>query len=320
MTLAPSSTRTAVKPARAAGTATAAGAGPAVARRQLGRYLRDWRTQAGLTIAEAARLMEWGASTLQRLEKGQADRIRSLDIQELCRIYGIPDDLRDALTGLAQQSTGPSWWHAHGEVIPEDFDLYPGIEAIAAELSCYQPELVPPLLQTPDYARALLRLARPSADDVELDHRVQVRVQRQAVLTRKSPARLTAVVHEAVLRRIVGCPKVMAAQLRQLADTSTRPNVTVLVLPFAAGLPVGEQTGAFTVLRFGAGAGRAVEPPLVHVAGFTGDLYLERPQDVARFEAAHDCLRHYALDAQASRRMLRQAAKEYAAQAGHIGR
>src|SRR6266567_6247981 len=121
-------------------------------RRQLGRHLRDWRTQSGQTIAEAARLMEWGASTLQRLEKGQADRIRTIDIQELCRIYGIPGEFAEGLKGLAQQAAVKSWWHAYGDLIPENFDVFVGLEASAQRLTSYQSELVPGLLQTADYA------------------------------------------------------------------------------------------------------------------------------------------------------------------------
>ncbi|TQM29661.1 helix-turn-helix protein [Nocardia bhagyanarayanae] len=284
-------------------------------RRQLGRYLRDWRTQAGLTIAEAARLMEWGASTLQRLEKGQADRIRTIDIQELCRIYGIPDELCDGLKGLAQQAAVKSWWHAFGDLIPENFDVYVGLEASARELRSYQSELVLGLLQTPDYTRALNRLCYPDDTEDEIERRVQLRTQRQALVTRRvSPATVDVVLHESVLHRSVGGSKVMAAQLRHLADFSTRPNVSLRILPFAAGVPLGDSTGPFTVLGFGTDSkGHQVEPPVVYVEGFTGDLYLERPADVERYHLAHECLQRSALDIQPSRHLLRQLAKECAA-------
>ncbi|MFI9507446.1 helix-turn-helix domain-containing protein [Nocardia sp. NPDC052566] len=283
-------------------------------RRQLGRYLRDWRTQAGLTIAEASRLMEWGASTLQRLEKGQADRIRTIDIQELCRIYGIPDTVTDGLKGLAQQAAVKSWWHAYGDLIPENFDVYVGLEASAQQLTAYQSELVLGLLQTADYARALNRLGYPDDSDTEIERRVQLRLQRQALITRKvSPATLDVVLDESVLRRAVGGAKVMAAQLRHLADMSTRPNVSLRILPFAAGVPLGDTTGPFTVLTFGTdGKGQPIEPPVVYAEGFTGDLYLERPADVRRYLQAHVCLQRHALDVQPSRHLLRQVAKECA--------
>lgn len=284
-------------------------------RRQLGRYLRDWRTQAGMTIAEAAKLLEWGASTLQRLEKGQADRIRTIDIQELCRIYGIPEAMAEGLTGLAQQAAVKSWWHAYGDLIPENFDIYLGLEVSAQRLRPYQSELVLGLLQTAEYTRALNQLAYPRDSDDEIDRRVALRLQRQALITRKqSPAEIDVVLHESVLHRHVGNAKVMAAQLRHLADTSTRSNVTLRILPFAAGVPLGVSTGPFTVLEFGADSkGQPVEPPVVYAEGFTGDLYLERRADVSRYDRAHECLQRHALDIQPSRDLLRRVAKEYVA-------
>lgn len=259
--------------------------------------------------------MEWGASTLQRLEKGQADRIRTIDIQELCRIYGIPDELADGLKGLAQQAAVKSWWHAYGDLIPENFDVYVGLEASAQQLSSYQSELVLGLLQTADYAKALHRLGYPGDSEAELERRVQLRLQRQALISRRaSPATVAVVLHESVLRRVVGGAKVMAAQLRHLADLSTNDNVAVRILPFAAGIPLGDSTGPFTVLEFGTDSkGHPVEPPVVYVEGFTGDLYLERPVDVHRYHRAHACLQRAALDIQTSRHLLRQVAKEFAA-------
>lgn len=259
--------------------------------------------------------MEWGASTLQRLEKGQADRIRTIDIQELCHIYGIPDELSDGLKGLAQQAAAKSWWHAYGDLIPENFDVYVGLEASARRLACYQSELVLGLFQIADYARALNRLGYPDDSDAEIERRVQLRLQRQALITRKAiPATVDVVLHESVLRRVVGGAKVMAAQLRHLADISTQPNICLRILPFAAGAPLGVSTGPFTVLAFGTDSkGQPVEPPVVYAEGLTGDLYLERQADVQRYDRAHECLQRSALDIQSSRHLLRQVAKEYVA-------
>ncbi|MBF6213608.1 helix-turn-helix domain-containing protein [Nocardia puris] len=284
-------------------------------RRQLGRYLRDWRTQAGLTIAEAARLMEWGATTLQRLEKGQADRIRTVDVRALCRLYGIPDELRDALVGLAQQVATQGWWHAHGNPIPESFDVYTGLEAAAREVHLYHGEIVPSLLQTPDYTRALLRLRHPGDTDDAVEQRVQARVQRQALILRKvQPATLDAVLHESALRHLVIGPKAMAAQLRQLADWSTRPTVALRVLPHSAGVPLGHPPWSYTMLDFGTdGRGRQLDPPIVYVPALTGDLYLESADDIHRYHLAHERLRAAALEPQQSRLLLRQLAKECAA-------
>ncbi|UFS94513.1 helix-turn-helix domain-containing protein [Nocardia huaxiensis] len=268
-----------------------------------------------MTIAEAAKLMEWGASTLQRLEKGNADRIRTIDIQELCRIYGIPGEIADGLKGLAQQAAVKSWWHSYGDLIPENFDVYVGLEASAQQLSCYQNELVPGLLQTPDYARALNRLGYPEDGPAELNRRVQLRLQRQALITRRTrPASVAMVLDESVLRRSVGGARVMAAQVRHLAELSTRPNVALRILPFEAGVPLGLSTGPFVILEFGTdGKGQPVEPPVVYVEGFTGDLYLERQGDVQRYRQAQESLERCALDVQDSRILLRQVAKGYSA-------
>ncbi|RMI34039.1 helix-turn-helix domain-containing protein [Nocardia stercoris] len=286
-----------------------------VPRRQLGKYLRDWRTQSGLTIADAARLMEWGASTLQRLETGHSDRIRLIDIRELCRIYGIPGEIAEGLEGLASQSVVQSWWHAYDDAIPESFDVYVGLEAAAQQFVSYRSELVPGLLQTADYARALYRLDNPDATDAEVERRVALRVQRQAPINRRNhPATVDVVLDESVLRRLVAGPRVMAAQLRHLADLSTREHVTLRVLPFAAGMPLGLPTGPYVILGFGTDAkGRAGEPPVVYVQGFTGELYLERAADVDRYRRAHAALAACALDVPETRRLLRQLGKEYAA-------
>ncbi|MFC6011558.1 helix-turn-helix domain-containing protein [Nocardia lasii] len=296
-------------------TTEATGVSSTLPRRQLGRYLRDWRTKAGLTIAEAARRMEWGASTLQRLEKGHADRIRTIDIHELCRIYGIPGELADGLAGLAQQAAVKSWWHAYGDLIPENFDIYLGLEASARRLRIYQSELVPGLLQTAEYVRALNSLVQPHDSTDEIERRVALRMQRQALITRDhAPAEIEVVLHESVLRSVVGDAKVMAAQLRSLAEASTRSNVVLRILPFSAGVPLGVSTGPFTVLEFGTdGKGQPVEPPVVYAEGFTGDLYLERRADVRRYDRAHDCLQRHALDIPPSTHLLRQVAKEYVA-------
>ncbi|GAA5046179.1 helix-turn-helix transcriptional regulator [Nocardia callitridis] len=271
-----------------------------------------------MTIAEASRLMEWGASTLQRLEKGQADRIRTIDIQELCRIYGIPAELADGLKGLAQQVPAMSWWHSYdsGGGIPANFDVYSGLEASAQRIASYQSEALGGLLQTTEYAMAVNRLGYPDDSEAQLERRVGLRMQRQVMLTKKvSPVLLDVVLHESVLRRVVGGAKVMSAQLRHLADFGTRDNVSLRILPFAAGVPLGVSTGPFTVLEFGTDSkGHPIEPSVVYAEGLSGELYLERRTDVRRYDRAHESLRDCALDAQASRQLLRAVAKEFITQ------
>ncbi|MFB8277015.1 helix-turn-helix domain-containing protein [Nocardia colli] len=289
--------------------------GSTLPRRQLGRYLIDWRTRAGMSQQRAAELLEIGSSSLQRLERGQNDRIRVRDIQAACDLYGVPSELAEGLIGLARQASVKSWWHVYGDLIPKDFDVYMSLESAATQLTAYQPELVPGLFQTADYVRAIDQLARPAADETERERCIQLKLHRQNILTRKvRPTLISVVIGEAALRRVAGGPRVMAGQLRHLADMSTRPNVTLQVLPFSAGFPDGLASNPFVLLDFGiASDGKPVEPPVVFLEGGTvGDMYLEEPDDVQRYHRGYTAIVHAAQSPAASRDLLRQIAREYA--------
>ncbi|PSR62805.1 XRE family transcriptional regulator [Nocardia nova] len=278
-----------------------------VPRRQLGRYLRELRFASGMTIAEAAVLVERGSSTLQRLEKGVAERIRVLDVEALCRIYDADETTSAALIGLAQQAKVKSWYHEYGDLIPENFDVYMGLEVAARSLKTYQIELIPGLLQTADYARAVIESGLPDESRVDIDRRVRLRMQRQVLIRRTSrPATLDVVLHEAVLHRVIGGQRIMEAQRRHLADISTRPNVTLRVLPFTAGLPRCAVTGAFTILDFGKNPkGAPIEPPVIYVPNFAGEIYLEKEVDIHRYDRAYKAIQAAALDADSSRDLIR---------------
>lgn len=283
-------------------------------RRQLGRYLREGRESMGLTIVEAANLLQWGKSTLHRLERGQSDRVRVVDVRELCTIYGFDQRMTTAMVGLAQQAAAKSWWHEFGDLIPENFSVYMGLEAGARTLTTYQPDLVPGLLQTSDYAHILIRAAHPEANTAEIASRVQLRTRRQALITRAArPTAMNVILGEAVLRRSIGGAAVMAAQLRSLADAGTRTNIRIRMLPFSAGMPTGEQTGPFVIMEFGKDTqGNPVEPSVVYAEGFTADMYSEKPHIVDRYEAAFHRIGSAALDEVETRNLLRCRAKEYA--------
>ncbi len=287
-------------------------AGSTLPRRQLGRYLLEWRSRAGYTQAKAAQLLEIGATSLGRLEKGENSRIKSRDIQAACDLYGVPEDLTAALVGLARQANVKNWWHQYGDLIPKDFDVYVGLEAAAAKIVTYQPELVPGLLQIADYDRALAASRSHDTED-ERERRVQLKMQRQRIVTRKTrPVTLDVVVGEAALRRIAGSRRIMAAQLRHLADQSTEDNVEVRILPFAAGFPNGVSMPPFVVLHYGQAApGEPVEPSVVFLEGIVGNLYIEDSDDVASFLRSYDGIRDAALDTSGSRQLLRQLAREY---------
>lgn len=267
----------------------------------------------GLTVVDAAKLMQWGKSTLQRLERGQSEKVRVVDVKELCQIYGFDEEKTAGLVGLAQQAAVKSWWHEFGELIPENFSIYMGLESGARTLTTYQPDLVPGLLQTPSYARALVRKAYPDVTETDLEGRVQLRQRRQTLIKRPTqPAGFHVVLNESVLRRQVGDPRTMAEQLRSLADLSTRPNITVQVLPFSEGSPTGEQVSPFVILDFARDAPQGpVEPTVVYVEGFTGDFYSEKDHIVGRYMTAWEWIRRGALDDTQTRSLLRQVAKEY---------
>ncbi|NKY55884.1 helix-turn-helix domain-containing protein [Nocardia flavorosea] len=287
--------------------------GSTLPRRQVGRYLRELRQGAGLTIAELARRIERGATTVQRLETGTAERIRLWDIDAICRVCGADDTTSNALKGLAQQGNTKSWWHQYGDLIPLDFDVYMGLEAGARKLTSFQ-ELVHGMLQIPDYARTLTRIVHPSEPDSEIARRVELRWRRQIMLTKKNdPLPIDVILDESVLHRVIGNRRIMEAQLRHLADIGTRPNIDIRVLPFGAGVPLGDLTGPFTILDFvnPVSAG-PVEPPVVYAEGFIGDMYFEEPDVVQQFREAHANLRRVALTAQDSRQLLREKAREFA--------
>ncbi|MET8876086.1 helix-turn-helix transcriptional regulator [Nocardia sp. NPDC004604] len=287
--------------------------GSTLPRRQLGRHLREAREALGMTLIESAKLMEWGKSSVQRLEKGQTEKIRTHDIRLLCEQYQLGAERTADLIALAEQTAVKSWWHDYGALITPAFDVYMGLESSSRELTFFQPSVVPGLLQTADYARALDSVFFPNDSADEIDRRVQLRGRRQGHITRRRrPATLSAVLHESVLRTVIGSPKVMSAQSRLLADISTLPTVDLRVLPFRAGLPVGWSTGPFVILDFDMDKkGNPEEPSVVYVESFTGGIFLERLPDVKRYRDGYGVIQRAALDTQPSRDLLRAVAKEY---------
>ena len=266
-----------------------------------------------MTLQEAAALLERSASTLQRIERGMVAHLREVDIEALCKMYDFNDEDTRAMKALAVQGNELSWWCEYGDLLPPSFDFYVGLEASALRLTTYEPELVPGLLQTPAYASVLFHAGHPDDSADEHARRVQLRMRRQLRITRKHrPAELAVILRESVLRGTVGGAKIMAAQLKHLADMGTRPNINVRVLPFEAGLPLGEPIGPFVILDFGLDrSGQASEPPVVYTECFTGGLYLAKPESVQRYHGAYEDLQRSALDPIASRSFLRKMAKEY---------
>lgn len=291
--------------------ATTETTGSTVPRRQLGRYLRDLRNRQRITVKTAAEKLEWSETKIWRIETGQTS-LRSHDVEIMCRIYAAPPDLTEALMGLAKETKAKGWWHAYGDVIPENFDIYLGLEEAASQLAWYEPELVPGLLQTGDYARVVISADKPDADAGEIDRRVQLRIERQALIRRPTaPLELRVVLNESILRRPVGGQDVMAAQLGSLAETAALPNVSLRVVPFSAGLHHGLMTGPFEILRFPLnGDGHDSEPSTVYVDGYTGDLYLDKPAELKQYADAFESIWAAAAGEAASSTLIRASVKE----------
>jgi transcriptional regulator with XRE-family HTH domain len=285
--------------------------GSTVPRRQLGRYLRELRNRRCMTVKRAAEEMEWSETKIWRIENGMTS-LRSHDVETLCRIYAAPPDLSEALKALAKETKAKGWWHDYGDVIPEWLDMYIGLEEAASQLCAYQPELVPGLLQTEQYARSVIKEDNPGVDDREIDRRVHVRIARQMLVRREAdPLELHVALNEAILHRPVGGPDVMAAQLDALAEAADIRNVKLRVVPYAAGLHHGVMTGPFVILRFPVnGNGAESEPATVYVEGFTGALYLDKPREVTRYTVAFDRIWDAALDEPASTDLIHRSAEE----------
>ena len=285
--------------------------GSTVPRRQLGRYLRDLRNRSRLTVRAAAAQLEWSEAKIWRIETGQTG-MRSLDVETMCRIYGAPADTTEALMGLAKETKARGWWHSYGDVIPEGFDVYIGLEEAASHFAWYESELVPGLLQTEDYARTVIRADKPGVDEAEIERRVNVRMARQTLLSRvTAPPVFDIVLNEAILHRPIGDTAVMVRQLERLVEAGALPTVSIRVVPFAAGLHHGILSGPFVILRFPPNSnGQETEPPTVYVDGFTGDLYLDKPREIDRYHEAFTNIQGAALDEGASEELITRVTRE----------
>jgi transcriptional regulator with XRE-family HTH domain len=284
--------------------------GSTVPRRQLGRYLRDLRQGQRLTVRAAAERLEWSDAKIWRIETGQVS-LRSLDVEAMCRIYGAPAELTQGLMGLAKETKARGWWHSYGDVIPEGFDLYIGLEEAASSLSWYESELVPGLLQTEGYARTIIEADNPGVPDDEINRRVHLRLARQVLLTRPTAAPdLQLVLSEAILKRPIGGATVMRQQLRRLLEIADLPNVALRMAPFDIGLHPGVISGPFVILRFARnGDGRATEPPTVYVDGFTGALYLDKVKEIELYDRAFSGIWNAVINEGRTRAMIHEATR-----------
>lgn len=275
--------------------------GPAVRRRKLGAELRRQRTLAGLTSGQAARRVGWHQSKVSRIETGRSG-VKSSDVARLLDAYGVDDgELRSLLGALCGAETvcggaaRRGWWHTYRDLLPPSYRDFISLESEASQARTLETTVVPGLLQTPDYARAVTRAALSDLPQRQIDALVDVRVARQEVLRGDSPLTVWAVLDEAVLRRGVGSSALMAAQLRHLIREAQLPHVRLQVLPFSAGVHIGI-TGPFVIFSFPLIA----DLDVVVLDHLTSSLYLERKEDLRAYSEAFDTLRGHALSCEES--------------------
>ncbi len=256
---------------------------PTVRRRRLSAILRQLRKEDGRTAKEVADVLEWPPSKLTHMERNEWKLPRVHDIRALLDVYGVSDERqRDELLRLARDGRQRGWWHAYREMLSESYSTYIGLEAEAATLLIYQPLVIPGLLQTEDYARALIQAGPAEVDEAGIEQRIKVRRERQAILTGDDPVRIWAVIDEAALRRLGGDPDVKRRQLAHIAEMARSARVTLQMIPFAAGLHAGVTGGSFTILQFP----DAADQDAVYVDTFAGELFVEEPEEVGRFHLA----------------------------------
>ncbi|MFF5258171.1 helix-turn-helix domain-containing protein [Actinomadura viridis] len=270
-------------------------------RRRLAGELRKQREAGGLTIEEVAERLEWSTAKVSRIENARVG-VLPRDVKYLLNVYGVEGEARDLLLALAREARQKGWWHSYGEAIPSWFEVYVGLESDAVTMDKYECEHVPGLLQTADYARAVFQ-AFPMDDGAEIAKRVDLRMARTERLTTPSAPKLWAVLNEAVIRRQVGGPQIMRAQLEHLHEMAKLPNITLQVLPFEAGAHPA-MSGAFTILGFP----NPSDPKVVFMEMQTGGLYLEKSHEAERYTLAFDHLRAAALRPSDSQALIARAA------------
>ncbi|MEU7628521.1 helix-turn-helix transcriptional regulator [Nocardia sp. NPDC049220] len=275
-------------------------------RRQLGRALRDARQASGHTLEQVAEVLEISRSTLSRLELGQNEKVKVRDVEFICQFYGLPADMTEYLKSLVTHSNAKVWWQHFRSLIRPGFNTYLQLEAVATELHFFQSLIIPGLLQTADYARNVEVYLRTDTRE-EMERRVELRLQRARILTRRhKPVRAEFILHESVLRTVVGSDRVMSSVLRHVADMGTRENVSVRILPSAAGFPTGGAQPPHIIIDF-----PRTEPSVVYTESATGTIIFEENDDVERYREIYETLRGAALEERPSRDLLRNIARRY---------
>jgi transcriptional regulator with XRE-family HTH domain len=253
---------------------------PTARRRELSAALKRLREQGGFSLTDAADALDCSTDKIMWIERAEWTRPKVRDVRDLLDRYGITDEhLRDTLFKMAREGGQKDWWQPYRKMLSDRYTTYIGLEAEAQDVLTFELVVFPGLMQTEDYARALIQVGPAEITADEVEQRVRVRMERQKILRGNDPARLWAIMDEAALRRPVGGPDVMRAQMEHLVELAQQPKITLQVLPFAAG-PHASTAGSFTILSF------HEDPGVAYGEMVAGELLVEEQADVARYEAA----------------------------------
>ncbi|MEV1245901.1 helix-turn-helix transcriptional regulator [Nonomuraea sp. NPDC049750] len=258
---------------------------PTVLRILLGTQLRRLRTEKRISREDAGYAIRASHAKISRLELGQVS-FKERDVADLLTLYGVTDEAERApLLELARQANAPGWWHKYSDLLPGWFEVYIGLEGAASVIRTYENQFIPGLLQTPEYARAVIKLAHETTPEGELDRRVALRTRRQERLAGGRPLKLWAVIDEAVVRRALGGREVMRRQIEHLLEMTKRSNITVQVIPFERGGHAAAG-GPFSILRFP----ERELPDVVYLEQLTSALYLDKPAESEHYMQVMDRL------------------------------
>lgn len=273
---------------------------PTLRRRRLSDEIRRLREEANMTAAQVAKDLSWAVGKLTKMERREWVRPNPRDIRDLCDLYGADPAKRQELETLAKEGRERGWWHPYSKMVSQAYSTYIGFEAGAAQLHVFEPMVIHGLLQTEEYARAIVAGGPNELSEEQIEQRVKIRAERQELLTREDdPLRLWVVMDEAALRRQVGGPEVTRLQLRHLLELSKLAKVTLQVTPYSTGAHPGVM-GGFTILSF-------PEPEdldAVYIETAAGQLFVEEPEEVSRFQIALQRLQAMALTPADSLRMI----------------
>lgn len=281
---------------------------PTLRRRELGLALRDLRLKQGLTVDQVAEVLLCSASKVSRMETGQRGATLR-DVRDLCGLYQVTDvSERDSLMNLAMEAKQPGWWQSYG--LP--YSNYVGLEQVATSIKLYDSAVVPGLLQTAEYARALHEASIPKQETGIIDQWVDTREARQRILASEHPPLLRIIMDEAVLHRPVGGRPVMCRQLKRVVEVTKAPSVNLQVIPYDVGAHPALDS-VFTILEFDSNA-----PNVVYVEGLIGHLYLDRAQDLDRYVEVFDRLSAIALGKGESLNLIEEMAGTYSRSPGNL--